>query len=506
MLDIIVLSDLHLGRGKNPETGRYARLEAFFYDDDFADFCAHLVREAGRSGRRFKLVLNGDTFDLLRLEPDTSQTGRSRYCPAWTPAEAAVMMRRILDGHPRFVRGLGAILSAGHEIVFLAGNHDAELQWEPVQEEVRRALLAEVAKGAWAASARDVVAWASDKLRFEGWFHHEPGRIWIEHGCQYDAENAFRYQLRRRHVDLPDEVHRAEIDLPLGTFFQRYLYNSFGNITFIVPNARSNNRYFRWLMLNRPRMLARTFFVHLPFFLQVLRRLAKSAPDEAPLRDLHQAELTELAARSELGDKLVAIDELKQASHQASIVGRQLIGRIVKAAGYVLLGGFLAAALWMLGFNAIGSMSTGIGFKAVLFLTLNFLFLVLTVGALTYLLLRPAGSEPDPHARAAAARIADITAVPIVTFGHTHDEVIARLPGDGGEPSWYFNTGTWIAVFTADSLLPRERVQYTFLRVTGLRGELLHWSPARGAATPVILLEEDRQLDASDHPPAVQPN
>ena len=114
MLDIIVLSDLHLGRGKNPETGRYARLEAFFYDDDFGDFCDHLVREAGRSGRRFKLVLNGDTFDLLRLEPDTAQGGRSRYCPAWTPAEAAVMMRRILDGHPRFVRGLGAILSAGH--------------------------------------------------------------------------------------------------------------------------------------------------------------------------------------------------------------------------------------------------------------------------------------------------------------------------------------------------------------------------------------------------------
>lgn len=501
MLDIIVLSDLHLGLGKNPETGRYARLEAFFYDDDFADFCAHLVREADPSGRRFKLVLNGDTFDLLRLESEADPAGQSRYCPAWTPAEAAVMVRKILHGHPRFVRGLGAVLSAGHEIVFLAGNHDAELQWEPVQEEVRRALLAEVAKGAWAASARDVVAWASQNLQFEGWFHHEPGRIWIEHGCQYDPENAFRYQLRRRHVDLPDEVHRAEIDLPLGSFFQRYLYNSFGNITFIVPNARSNTRYFRWLVLNRPRMLARTFFVHLPFFLQVLRRLAKSAPDETPLRERHLAELADLSARSGLGDTLTKIDELKQASGQASIVARQLIGRIVKATGYVLLGAFMAAALWMLGFNAIGSMSAGIGFKAILFLSLNFLFLVLTVGALTYLLLRPASTEADPHARAAAVRIARATAVPIVTFGHTHDEVIARIPGDGGEPSWYFNTGTWIAVFTADSLLPRERVQYTFLRVTGHRGELLHWSPARGTATPVILLQ-----DTDDRPPDVSPN
>jgi hypothetical protein len=110
--------------------------------------------------------------------------------------------------------------------------------------------------------------------------------------------------------------------------------------------------------------------------------------------------------------------------------------------------------------------------------------------------------------------------VPIVTFGHTHDEFITRIDGvagsglwpvpgrpDGeptaGEPAWYFNTGTWIAVFTADALLPRERVQYTFLRVRGLKGELLHWSPGRSEATPVILLEEDHHRQGggeSDRP------
>src|SRR5690606_38034862 len=142
----------------------------------------------------------------------------------------------------------------------------AELQWEVVQEEVRRALLAEVARQAGGSAV--AVAEASARLTFEGWFHHEPGRIWIEHGCQYDPENAFRYQLRRRFADLPEEVLEAEVDLPLGTFFQRYLYNSFGSITFIVPTSRSNFRYFRWLVLNRPRLLANIFTRHVPFFLQ----------------------------------------------------------------------------------------------------------------------------------------------------------------------------------------------------------------------------------------------
>ncbi|HUH03483.1 MAG TPA: hypothetical protein VML75_15910, partial [Kofleriaceae bacterium] len=67
MHDIIVVSDLHLGRGKNPDTGRYHRLEAFFFDDDFYAFCRWLCREAAERKTDVKLVLNGDTFDLLRI-------------------------------------------------------------------------------------------------------------------------------------------------------------------------------------------------------------------------------------------------------------------------------------------------------------------------------------------------------------------------------------------------------------------------------------------------------
>ena len=36
MHDLVVVSDLHLGRGKNNHTGRFHELEAFFYDE--ADF------------------------------------------------------------------------------------------------------------------------------------------------------------------------------------------------------------------------------------------------------------------------------------------------------------------------------------------------------------------------------------------------------------------------------------------------------------------------------------
>jgi hypothetical protein len=45
-------------------------------------------------------------------------------------------------------------------------------------------------------------------------------------------------------------------------------------------------------------------------------------------------------------------------------------------------------------------------------------------------------------------------------------------------------------VFTHDVLMPRERVQFTFLRVHEYEAELLYWSPGRGTSAPVILLDE----------------
>ena len=62
----------------------------------------------------------------------------------------------------------------------------------------------------------------------------------------------------------------AEGDLPLGNFFQRYLYNAFGSITFLVPSSRANYRYFRWLLANEPRLLLRVTLGHARFLVQLL--------------------------------------------------------------------------------------------------------------------------------------------------------------------------------------------------------------------------------------------
>jgi UDP-2,3-diacylglucosamine pyrophosphatase LpxH len=481
--DIIVVSDLHIGRGRNPSSGRYHNLEAFFYDDDFASFCRYLCRDAKERQTPFMLVLNGDVFDLLRIDLVPAERGtpedEHRYAAPNTPETAPVVMRQILAGHPEFVAAIAHVLERGHPVVVLAGNHDIETQWEPVRDEIRRAVREAMSSDA-----------ALERLLFRSWFLHVHERVWIEHGCQYDPANSFRYLLRGNLTDVEEAVYAAEHDMPLGNFFQRYLYNGFGHITFIVPDARANLRYVRWFLLNQPRFLFGALAKHVPFAAQVLRRIAKSSdPGRRQLEEAHQQALGRIAASSGLGERLHAIDTMKEVRGDAVQAMRALSKQLLKSMAVIGALAVAAVSLWVVGFMAISELRTGLGLRALLFVTLNFAMMAATGAVVTWSMLRGGRAWRGRPLVRAARSIAELLDVPIVVFGHTHVENVTALARADGRQSWYYNTGTWIAVFRHDELVPRDRVQYTFLRVRGVRAELLHWSPGRGEPLRVILLD-----------------
>ena len=486
--DLYVVSDLHLGRGRNPATRRWSRLEAFLYDEDFVAFCRWLCRDAGRPA---VLVLNGDVFDFLRIEPEPAPgaaRAERRYGPPLTPEVAAHLVADILAGHPLFVDGLCLLLAAGLQVVFLPGNHDLESQSDEVRGVIRRAVAAGLA-------TRQAPEEALARLGFESWFLHEPGRIWIEHGCQYDPENAFRHHLRRGLSRQAAEA-AAEGDLPLGNFLQRYLYNAFGSITFIVPSSRANYRYFRWLLANEPRLLLRVTFSQARFLAQLLRRLARlpAAGWKEEAERAQAAELAALGAGSGLGQVLDAVDGLKATGANAAEAAGGLLRQVAKLTAGGVGVTVAALAVFTASSTAIGAVEAGVGWKALLSLLVYLAMGTLTGVGLVAAALRMPRDRPPRHLRAAAERIAALTGVPLVVFGHTHEEVVEPLPpagGDHGQAAWYFNTGTWIGVFTHDVLVPRERVQLTFLRVRGVDAELLRYSPGRDGALPVVVLEED---------------
>jgi hypothetical protein len=404
-----------------------------------------------------------------------------------TPARAAAEMARVFEGHPRFLEALALVLSKGNEIVMLPGNHDIEVQWEPVRDAIRRAIREAPLFAGDPARAEEALS----RLTFNSWFHYEPGRAWIEHGCQYDPENAFRYPLRGGLVAEEDALHQAELDNPLGNFFQRYLYNAFGHITFIVPSTRANTRYMKWLVFNQPQLLVRVITSHWRFWWQVLRRVAKYPSRQRDrLQRAHEQELEHLAKESELGDKLRKIDAFKETRADVTATLQSIGRQALKLGMAILMIGLLVLGLWFAAIHGLNQLQMGLMGKATVFLTFGFIFLFSAFGTVLYLLTRANAGVPPQPLREAAAKIGDLLDVPIVTFGHTHDEVLFRHARGEDDDSWYYNTGTWIAVFTHDVLLPRERIQFTFLRIRGHNAELLHWSPGRGEPMPVILLDE----------------
>ncbi len=483
MRDLIVLSDFHLGRGKNRETGRYWALEAFFYDQDLLGFVQWLIAQPHAVADPPLVIFNGDTFDLLRVEPEDDAQGHAHPPDYLTPTSAARILAQILDGHPTFVQAVATALCADLPVLFLPGNHDIELQWPIVQAVVRDAVALAVD-----GLGQPGQATTERLLKFHPWFYHEPGRAWIEHGCQYDPENAFAWHLRGALDDVSAED--TEVDQPLGNFFQRYLYNSFGPITFMVPSSRANLRYGRWLLLNNPKVLIRAATKQLPFAIRWLRRLAlKKLLPPATLPDVHQKELHELAEQSGLGESLLRIEELKELRGDVVTTVELLARNLVRALGIAVVASMALAGLWFLGIAVIQNSSHGYASQTAWFMALTLCFAAAMTGGATLLLLRDSPKpEPSPLPQA-AGRVAALLQVPLVVFGHTHDEAVNRLP-DTATPSWYYNTGTWIAVFTHDVLLPRDTVQYTFLRIRGTAAELLHWKPERGGAVEVVLLDE----------------
>ena len=184
---LYVASDLHLAEGVDPRTRRYARLEGFFYDEEFAAFVEACLADAG--DRPATLIFNGDVFDFLavvrvpgpnerRVEGLEVTRFEQKYGLLPTERKARWKLARIVHGHRRFFSAWLRWMATGRSIVLIRGNHDMELFWPGVQERLTELLVQIAAEDAIPLTREHIEA----RLTHRDWFHYEPGRVFIEHG------------------------------------------------------------------------------------------------------------------------------------------------------------------------------------------------------------------------------------------------------------------------------------------------------------------------------------
>jgi UDP-2,3-diacylglucosamine pyrophosphatase LpxH len=137
-------------------------------------------------GDELTFILNGDIFDF---DLPCVENGFSYLPNAERTARISVpILTNILRDHSAFMHALGRLLADGHRIVFITGNHDAEMTLPEVRNVLRETLLGAAADEGASRNDPTIVS----RIIFRGWFYLDQDRMLFEHGHQYAELNCQR--------------------------------------------------------------------------------------------------------------------------------------------------------------------------------------------------------------------------------------------------------------------------------------------------------------------------
>ncbi len=430
--NLLVLSDLHLGCDvkRTAPLGDPARTGLDRALVHFLDH--HAARRAG--GRRWRLLLAGDVFDFVAVTamPAPRLTARfsvrdeeQRYGLAPEEEKCVWKLRRIAARHEEVFHALARFLIAGHDVQFIRGNHDAELQFPSVQRELVRLLSRR------AGVEGDALRALEERIRFHAWFYLEPGLLYLEHGNAHD-----RYCLQTGFFD--ERPCDASLELPMSSKVLRYFANRWAKDQEDLDSAdqMSVREYLAWVLrMGNPLHIAADYFA---MVLRVLLPIAKETlrgtlqPGAMTRRaGLVAAETRRSRVRAWLSRFLPAsreqADQLFAAASKPAEQSFFATAQLFYVDRMALLALLIAAGL--------AGLVAGHGATRLLpALLASALFAILNPW-----LARQRQCDANLLLHDAASRVADILDVRYVVMGHSHQRVDAALSAN----TRYLNLGAW---------------------------------------------------------------
>jgi UDP-2,3-diacylglucosamine pyrophosphatase LpxH len=421
-----IISDLHLCEAEpvNPKFPLWKKFKTkqFFFDDIFTSFLQEIERKA--HGEAVELILNGDIFDfdsVLRLpeEPIFRISRLEKRRGLFPRAErSCYKIKVILEDHAVFVKSLREFVRRGNRVVFVIGNHDLELHFPEVQQEIRHAM--------------DLNVDQQQQIRFVEWFYISNEDTLIEHGNQYDP-----YCLCEDPINPYVQGYNfVSLKLPFGNLACRYIMNGLG---FFNPHVDSN--YImgikEYVMIFLRYMARAQPFLILTWFFGAIVTLAQSFKDRlaAPIRNPLKIEsrIEEIAVKSNAEPRMVR--EMKElfvapAASNPFLLARELW---LDRAFMIFIAFFLIFEL-MIFIRQVYDLSFFWAFIPLFLLLPFFLFYSKSISSLV-------SSYKEPNERI-LAMTSTITKVKRVIYGHTHHirhEMIGAVE--------HLNSGCWSPAF-----------------------------------------------------------
>lgn len=492
--EIFVVSDLHVASGRN-DVGVYKGTENFFADDSFYRFLEY----ARKKVKNAILVINGDIFDFLRVTEIPGKEKKIRPAKKFkyffrgkilkniNPSEKEVnnefeewmneleklgikksreeleksiskkeekyglktddyktiyKLIKIRHGHPAFFNALSVWLEQGNKLIIVKGNHDLELYWPAVRNYLRIIIAEGIKNDIEDALIKTVlpnITFIDDSIEIDKDFY-------VEHGHRYD-----KFCLVLNEPVL--KTNLAQINIPFGSFFNRYLLNRIELFYPFLDNVRPSGNILPMLLRENFPLGLKVLLHHIPFLIRIMFKNFRYV--------------------------------------------RFMFHKIFWFAMAILI----PVGLFIyFNPNLIGIIEGGIskieetgGITTIIFQLAKSLILLF----FSYLLARIVSwfqlTEPSSLDNFAKERF-EGTNYRIMTMGHTHN------PGEYvfKENQRFYNTGTWIPVIETSTADVREDKTYTFLHLIRDESGKLHpandgllqrWNDDAGRSEPQILVQ-----------------
>lgn len=409
MRNLLLVSDLHLGSHlKRRSRGEYVHL-AQRIEAVFPRFLEHYTGAGD-----WELVINGDFFDFWNMEVGETQD------PNAAEQLAVERLHAVLDEYPGVEDALVRFLEAGNGIVFVTGNHDAELLYPQV-----RLALAGRLEGAMGVDEESITRTGitrmqdikAGRVRFVPWFIREEGGAWIEHGHLFDAACSTDALL--------SPTREGRLVKSIAEVATRSFSNLMPEIDYDAPDKYTALDYVRWATARGLRFVLRVVLLYLRMVGRMLALWATSGRVDEEGKRLHEERLDRIARNSGLQmSTLTALEAMAPPPDSATVGGVLSISALDLVLSLLVPLTFAPLLAWAFGLPLWWGALAGVALAGVVFWRVRS---------------KKRRRDVAGDMLGVAARVGEMTQVPLVLMGHSHDGTLEQR-GD----VLYGNSGSWL--------------------------------------------------------------
>ena len=235
----LVLSDLHLGKGRQLEDGSLNSLEEFYYADKLVEFIQYYSTGAYRD-YDVEIIINGDFLNFLQVDY------RGHFLTIITESIALEILKSVIKGHPHVFKAMGDFLSsANRKITYIIGNHDQGMMFQGCRDFLNQAV--------------------GHSIQYKNLIYFFDG-VHVEHGHMHEAANRMDPKKFFLKQGWPEPI----LNLPFGSHFFVELVLKIKNKYPHIDKVRPFSQMIRWSLVNETTMTIKAFWELFKYTYKVL--------------------------------------------------------------------------------------------------------------------------------------------------------------------------------------------------------------------------------------------